>query len=190
MSDNELVARFLQGDPEGFDTLLDRYRQKVFSYIYINVRKRELAEDILQDTFIKVFRSLQEGRYRDDGKFVSWVMRIAHNLIIDNFRRDHQMPLVSRDSYESDLLNDRQLVEKNTEENIIEKQIGRDIRNLLDELPADQKEVVLLRHYMGMSFKEIADYTQVSINTALGRMRYALLNLRKMVEERNLVVYS
>lgn len=187
-SDNELVARFLEGDPEGFDHLLERYRQRVFSYILLNVRKRDLAEDIFQDTFIKVFRSLQEGRYRDDGKFAPWVLRIAHNLIIDHFRRENQMPTISRDNYNSDILDDRQFTEKAQEDRLIEKQIGQDIRLLLDELPADQKEVVLLRHYLGMSFKEIADHTQVSINTALGRMRYAVLNLRKLVEERNIVV--
>lgn len=187
-SDNELVARFIAGDPEGFDNLLERYRQRVFSYILLNVRKRDLAEDIFQDTFIKVFRSLQEGRYRDDGKFAPWVLRIAHNLIIDHFRRENQMPTISRDSYETDILDDRQFTEKATEDRLIEQQIGRDIRHLLDELPADQKEVILLRHYLGMSFKEIADHTQVSINTALGRMRYAVLNLRKLVEERNIVV--
>ncbi len=145
-----------------------------------------LAEDIFQDTFIKVIRSLKAGKYKDNGKFLSWVLRIAHNLIIDHYRKEKQLQVISRDSYEGDIFNSQKLAEKNVEDLLINTQISKDIRMLVKELPNDQKEVIILRHYCGLSFKEIAEHTNVSINTALGRMRYALINLRKLIEEKNL----
>jgi RNA polymerase sigma-70 factor (ECF subfamily) len=150
------------------------------------MRDRSLAEDIFQETFLKVINSLRDGKYRDDGRFLSWVMRIAHNLIIDHFRKERQNSVISNDNYEGDLFNSRHLSEANIEDNIVYNQIIEDVRNLLDELPDDQREVVMLRHYAGLSFREIADQTNVSINTALGRMRYALINIRKMMEEKNI----
>jgi RNA polymerase sigma-70 factor (ECF subfamily) len=133
-----------------------------------------------------VIQSVKSGKYYDNGKFISWVMRIAHNLIIDHFRRVKQLNTVSNDDYESDLFNSRKLAEANIEDHLIKRQIQKDIRKLISELPDDQREVVILRHYSGLSFKEIADITDVSINTALGRMRYALINMRKMMEEKKI----
>ena len=141
---------------------------------------------MFQDTFIKVIKSLLDGKYKDNGRFMSWVIRIAHNLIIDHFRKEKQLKTFSNDNYESDLFNSKKFSDKNIEEELVFEQITEDIRNLIDELPEDQKEVVILRHYVGLSFKEIADQTNVSINTALGRMRYALINLRKLIQEKNL----
>ncbi|OFY75282.1 MAG: RNA polymerase subunit sigma-24, partial [Bacteroidetes bacterium RIFOXYA12_FULL_33_9] len=141
-----------------------------------------------QDTFIKVINSLTSGRYKDEGKFLSWVMRIAHNLVIDHFRKAKQLQTVSNDASEIDLFSSSQLLERNIEQEIISEQIVKEVRSLIEFLPEDQKEVVVLRHYVGLSFKEIADHTGVSINTALGRMRYALINLRKLIEEKNLVL--
>ncbi len=150
------------------------------------VRNQHLAEDIFQDTFVKVIKSLLQNKYRDDGKFVSWVTRIAHNLIIDHFRKEKQLNVISNDAYESTIFNTKKHAEKNIEDTIIDEQITEDIRKLIDYLPEDQKEVVLLRHYAGLSFKEIAEHTNVSINTALGRMRYALINMRKIITEKDI----
>jgi len=188
VSDYQLVEQFVTGDHSSFEELLRRYKDRVFTYIYLIVRNQELAEDIFQDTYVKVIKSLHAGKYQDNGKFLSWVLRIAHNLIIDHFRKEKQLNTISRDDYESDIFNSKSLAEKNVEDIIVKDQISKDVRNLIDELPDDQKQVIILRHYLNFSFKEIADYTDVSINTALGRMRYALLNLRKLVEERNLML--
>jgi RNA polymerase sigma-70 factor (ECF subfamily) len=150
------------------------------------VKNHTLAEDIFQDTFVKVIQSLQKGKYTDNGRFVSWVMRIAHNLIIDHFRREKQLNTVSNESTPVDIFNSPRFSDKNVEEHIVYEQILSEVRDLVDSLPDDQKEVVMLRHYAGLSFKEIAEQTNVSINTALGRMRYALINMRKIMEERNI----
>jgi len=150
------------------------------------VKNECLAQDIFQDTFIKVIKSLHAGKYQENGKFISWVVRIAHNLIIDHFRKEKQLKTYSNDDYESDIFNSPRFSDKNIEQNIIHNQIMNDVRKLVDHLPEEQKEVILMRHFLGLSFKEIADQTDVSINTALGRMRYALINLRKLVEEKNL----
>jgi RNA polymerase sigma-70 factor (ECF subfamily) len=152
----------------------------------LTIKNQQLAEDLFQETFIKVIQSLRGGKYKDNGRFLSWVIRIAHNLIIDHFRKEKQMNSVSNDDSEVDLFNSRKFSDKNIEEIIVSNQIQSELRTLINELPADQREVVLLRHYGELSFKEIADQTGVSINTALGRMRYALINLRKMIHEREL----
>lgn len=186
MTDYELVTHFVNGDQSGIEELVNRHKSKVFTYILLIVKNQELAEDIFQDTFIKVVKSLLKGKYRENGKFVSWVIRIAHNLVIDHFRKEKQLNMISNDDFENDLFNSRKFSEETIENLIVKDQIFKDIRHLIEELPDDQKEVVLLRHYGGLSFKEIADQTNVSINTALGRMRYALINLRKLIEEKNL----
>ncbi|MBN2350532.1 MAG: sigma-70 family RNA polymerase sigma factor [Bacteroidales bacterium] len=186
LSDYELVQRFIYGNKESIELLVNRHRKKIYTYIFLIVKDQHLAEDIFQDTFIKVIKSLLDGKYRDNGKFLSWVLRIAHNLIIDHFRKEKQLNTYSNDDYESDLFNSRKFSDKNIEDEIIYDQITNDVKNLIHELPEDQKEVVILRHYCGLSFKEISEQTNVSINTALGRMRYALINLRKLVKEKNL----
>ncbi|MBN1924913.1 MAG: sigma-70 family RNA polymerase sigma factor [Prolixibacteraceae bacterium] len=186
LSDNELVKNYLSGDFTSLEFLINRYKDKVFSYILINVKNHHLAEDIFQDTFIKVVKSLNLGKYTDNGKFISWVMRIAHNLIIDHYRREKNMNTYSNDGSDVDLFNSQRFSEDNIEDLIINEQILNDVRLLVDELPDDQRQVVIMRHYLGLSFKEIADQTDVSINTALGRMRYALINLRKIITEKGL----
>lgn len=186
LSDQELVELFLDGNKLGIETLIYRHKNKVYTYIVLIVKDQHLAEDIFQDTFIKVIRSLKEGKYKDNGRFLSWVIRIAHNLVIDHFRKEKQINTISNDNYEADIFNSKKFSDKNIEELIIREQIIDDVRMLVEELPDDQKQVVLLRHYGGLSFKEIADQTNVSINTALGRMRYALINLRKIIEKRKI----
>ena len=185
-SDQDLVKRYIQGDKTSIEVLINRHKKKVFTYIILIVKNQSLAEDIFQDTFIKVIKSLQEGKYKDNGKFVSWVIRIAHNLTIDHFRKEKQINTYSNEDYEADIFNSRKLSENTVEDIMVESQIIKEVRLLIDELPEDQKQVILLRHYGGLSFKEIADQTDVSINTALGRMRYALINLRKLIEQKNL----
>lgn len=187
-SDFELVQEFIKGNQQSIEILINRHKDKVFNYIQMLVKTEALAEDIFQETFFKVIKSLKRGKYQDNGKFLSWVLRIAHNLVIDHFRKSKQLRTVSNDDYESDLFNDKEFSDKNIEENIAYDQVCKDVRNLVDKLPDDQKEVVILRHFVGLSFKEIAEFTNVSINTALGRMRYAILNMRRMVEENNLVL--
>jgi RNA polymerase sigma-70 factor (ECF subfamily) len=186
LNDQELVQAYIQGDQSAIESLINRHRSKVYTYILLTIKNQQLAEDLFQETFIKVIQSLRGGKYRDNGRFLSWVIRIAHNLIIDHFRKEKQMNSVSNDDTEVDLFNSKKLSDDNIEELIINSQIKTEIRILINELPDDQREVVLLRHYGGLSFKEIADQTDVSINTALGRMRYALINLRKLIEEKQL----
>jgi RNA polymerase sigma-70 factor (ECF subfamily) len=186
LSDYELVQQFINGKQSSIEILINRYKDKVYTYILLIVKNEQLAEDIFQDTFIKVIRSLKRGKYKDNGKFVSWVIRIAHNLVIDHFRKEKQLNLISNDNYETDLFNSTKFSEGTIEEQIIDDQIETDVKSLVDQLPEDQKQVIVLRHYNGLSFKEIADYTNVSINTALGRMRYALINLRKLISEKKL----
>jgi RNA polymerase sigma factor (sigma-70 family) len=182
-SDYELIIRFIKGEQSCFEQLIHRHKNKVFAYINLYIRDQALAEDIFQDTFLKVIQSVKAGKYVDNGKFISWVMRISHNLIIDHFRRIKQMNVISNDNYESDIFNSRKFAEDNIEDDMIKRQIQKDVRKMISQLPDDQREVVILRHYSGLSFKEIADVTDVSINTALGRMRYALINMRKIMEE-------
>lgn len=182
-TDYELVNEFINGNQNSIEILIKRHKSKVYTYILLIVKNDQLAEDIFQDTFIKVIQSLKQGKYRDNGRFLSWVIRIAHNLIIDHFRKEKQLNTLSNDDYETDIFNSKKMSEKNIEDSMIDIQIQNDVRRLIEELPDDQKEVILLRHYGGLSFKEIADQTNVSINTALGRMRYALINLRKLIDK-------
>jgi len=185
-SDQELVQAYIKGDHSAIEVLINKHRSKVYTYILLTIKNQQLAEDLFQETFIKVIQSLRGGKYKDNGKFLSWVIRIAHNLIIDHFRKEKQMNTLSNDDSEVDLFNSKKLSDSNIEELIIDSQIKSEVRVLISELPDDQREVVLLRHYGGLSFKEIANQTDVSINTALGRMRYALINLRKLIQEKNL----
>ena len=185
-TDYELVEEFVNGRQSSIEILIHRHKRKVFNYIMLMVKNEQLAEDIFQDTFIKVIHSLKEGKYKDNGRFISWVVRIVHNLVIDYFRKEKQMNMLSNDDCVVDLFNTRKMSDKNVEEVIIQEQIRSDIRRLIDQLPEDQKQVILLRHFGELSFKEIAGQTGVSINTALGRMRYALINLRKLIEKHDI----
>jgi RNA polymerase sigma-70 factor (ECF subfamily) len=186
LNDNELVQRFIQGDHESLEVLIVRHKSRVYSYILLIVKNQDLAEDIFQDTFIKVIRSLKRGKYVENGKFVSWVLRIAHNLIIDHFRKEKLQGTVSNDSSDVDIFNSQKFSEQTIEDQMVYSQILHEVKHLVKELPEDQQQVIYMRHYVGLSFKEIAEQTEVSINTALGRMRYALINLRKLVDEKKL----
>lgn len=186
LNDNTLVQKFIDGDQFALEELINRHKNRVFTYIVLIVRNHQLAEDIFQDTFIKVIRSLKTGKYTENGKFVSWVLRIAHNLIIDHFRKEKLLSTTSNDDTEIDLFNSQKYSDENIEDRLVYEQITEDVRNLIDLLPEDQRQVIIMRHYMGLSFKEISKQTDVSINTALGRMRYALINLRKIIEKNNL----
>lgn len=183
MTDDELVNLFEKGNSNAFETLLSRYQSKVYSYIYLIVRNKELTEDIFQDTFIKAIATIQQGRYIESGKFLGWVNRIAHNLIIDNFRRVKNENTFSADAYEFDIVNNSKLSEKSIEDVLSNEQVLNDVVRLIDYLPETQRTVVQMRFFEDLSFKEIAEKTDVSINTALGRMRYAVLNMRKMAQE-------
>ena len=185
-SDYELIKQFIQGKQSCIEVLINRHKRKVFTYIMLIVKDQALAEDIFQETFIKVIKSLRKGKYREEGKFLSWVMRIAHNLTLDYYRKQKHLKTISNDNNDLDIFNSIKFSEANIEDEIIQEQISKDVRSLVDELPNDQKQVILLRHYGDLSFKEIAEQTDVSINTALGRMRYALINLRKLIAEKNL----
>lgn len=187
LSDNELIVRYLEGDESALKTLILRHEKKVFSYILLSVKNRELAEDIFQDTFIKVINTLKSGNYKDEGKFVQWVMRIANNLKIDYYRKMQHMPSVETNG-EFDIFDVIGGKEPSIEQKLITEQIYRDAANLVQYLPDEQREVLEMRIYQDVSFKDIAEQTNVSINTALGRMRYALINLRKMVKDNNVVL--
>jgi len=186
LSDESLIALFAQGNNEAFDVLLNRHQSKLLSYIYVIVQNRDLAEDIFQDTFMKVIVTIKSGRYHEDGKFLGFLFRIAHNLIIDFFRQEQSSLYVLEGERNFDLFNNKNLSEPSLEESMNKEQVLHDVRRLIKFLPENQKEVIFMRYYKGMSFKEIAEATQVSINTALGRMRYAILNIRKMAEEHNI----
>ena len=188
MTDEQLVVSYSEGNNQAFDILLSRYENRLFSYIYFIVRNNELAEDIFQDTFVKAITTIRQGRYTENGKFPAWITRIAHNLIIDYFRQEKNENVVSNDDSEVDLLNNINLSERTIESEIIEGQIKDDVRELVKLLPDNQREVVYMRFYQNLSFKEIAEATGASINMALGRMRYAILNLRRMAEERDMVL--
>jgi RNA polymerase sigma-70 factor (ECF subfamily) len=184
LADDMLVARYSKGDNKAFDELLARYQSKLFNYIFFIVRNQEVAEDLFQETFVKAIVTLQQGRYQNDGKFAAWITRIAHNLVIDQFRIERNENAISNDEVEFDLLNDAKLAEGTIENRMVNEQVLKDVRALIDELPDCQREVVFMRYYQDLSFKEISDITGVSINTALGRMRYAVLNMRRIAEEK------
>lgn len=183
MADEELVVMYAKGNNIAFDVLLNRYKSSVHSYIYYIVRDRDLTEDIFQETFVKVILTVKQGRYTENGKFKAWITRIAHNLIIDHFRQERNENTISNDEVEVDLFNDMRLCEKTVEDAMVETQVFSDVKKMVEYLPDNQREVLEMRYYQNMSFKEIADRTGVSINTALGRMRYAILNMRRMAEE-------
>jgi RNA polymerase sigma-70 factor (ECF subfamily) len=188
MTDEELVVAYAQGDNTAFDILLNRHKSTVFSYIYFIIRNREMAEDIFQETFVKAIMTIKQGRYTENGKFRAWINRIAHNLIIDNYRQEKNEQTISNDECEVDLLNNSKLSDGTIEDKLIKDQILLDVKKLINYLPDNQKEVLILRYYQDLSFKEISDITGVSINTALGRMRYAILNMRRMAEEKNMIL--
>ncbi len=187
INDQELINMYLSGSYACFETLINRYKSKVFTYICLNVKNRHLAEDLFQETFIKVINTLRIGAYNDKGRFLSWVLRIAHNLIIDYYRMSKRIPLVeNNDKY--DIFNTIRIFDECVEEKMVTDQIHKDVKKLLDMLPDEQREVIIMRHYADMCFKEIAEQTNVSINTAQGRMRYALVNLRKLVKEKGIIL--
>jgi len=188
MTDDMLVLLYSNGNNKAFNTLLTRYQDKLYSYINFIVRNRELADDIFQDTFVKAIVTLQKGNYTSTGKFGAWLNRIAHNLIIDYFRQNSNNNTISNDAQDYDILNDASLAELNVEDSIINEQTLADVRRLIDALPDNQREVVFMRYYQDLSFKEIADITGVSINTALGRMRYALINIRRLSQEKGIAL--
>jgi len=184
LSDQDLIKAYLKGDEQAIEQLIFRYKNRIYTYIICKVRNEALAEDIFQDTFIKVINTLKKGKYNDEGKFLPWVMRIAHNLIIDHYRKTKRMPFVKNND-DFDIFDVIKHPDQNIEEKIEKDQILSDVKKLIKFLPEDQREVLMMRLYYDMSFKEISELTNVSINTALGRMRYALINLRKMAEEKN-----
>ncbi|MBP3537041.1 MAG: sigma-70 family RNA polymerase sigma factor [Muribaculaceae bacterium] len=188
LTDEQLVTAYASGSNEAFDTLLLRHKVRLFNYILQMVRDRDIADDIFQETFVKAILTIKQGRYNDMGKFSAWITRIARNLVIDSFRAGKSEAAVSTDDTNLDILNRRELAEETIEDAMIDIQIEEDLRRMIDELPEPQREVLNMRFYRDLSFKEIAELTGVSINTALGRMRYALLNLRRMAKEKDLVL--
>ncbi len=186
ISDSQLIVHFLNGNDACFETLLKRHQKRVFTTIIMIVKNEYVAEDIFQETFIKTLSAIKSGKYVDDGRFVQFVVRIARNMAIDYFRRVKKTPIINGETGESIL--ESLSFSENKEEQIEKKDTENTIRNLVNELPEDQKEVLLLRHYGDLSFKEIAELTKVPINTALGRMRYAIINLRKLIEKKSLTL--
>jgi len=180
ISDEELIAQYLHGNETCLKMLINRHKSKIFTSIYLLVKDRALAEDIFQDAFVKVINTLRKGSYQEEGKFLQWVIRIARNLVIDHFRKLNKLPTIS-DSEGNDVFSYISIADENREDEIIREQSHDKVRQLIQQLPEEQKEVLILRHYANLSFKEIADLTGVSINTALGRMRYALTNMRKLI---------
>ena len=188
LSDQQLLSAYLSGDQHAISILIERHSKRVHDYIRMMVKNDELADDIYQETFIKVVRFIDDGRYTDNGKFLSWVLRIAHNQVIDYFRQTKQQNNLTEADAGYDILNTKKLADASIEDRMVSEQTEADLRKLVDNLPAEQKEVVLMRYFGEMSFKEIAEQTNVSINTALGRMRYALINLRKMIKQNQLAL--
>jgi len=186
-TDSQLVSKYIEGSEQALGVLIERHNQRIFSFIFSKVYDREISNDIFQDTFVKVIKTLKAGKYNEEGKFLPWVMRIAHNLVIDHFRKGNRMPKFNDNGEFSifSVLSDDSL---NAETKIIKSQVETDVKSLVEELPDDQKEVLVMRIYNDMSFKEISENTGVSINTALGRMRYALINLRKLIEKHQIVL--
>ena len=187
ITDAVLVSNYIKGDESSLSMLIKRHKQRIYSFIYSKVLDRDITEDVFQDTFIKVINTLKRGAYNEEGKFLPWVMRIAHNLVIDHFRKNNRMPKFDNSGEFSifSVLSDGDL---NAEKKLIKSQVEEDVRRLIEELPEDQKQVLVMRMYNDMSFKEISEKTGVSINTALGRMRYALINMRKIIEKHNIIL--
>lgn len=189
LSDKELIGKYIRGDHNSFEILIQRHQNRIYAYILMITKNRELADDLFQDTFIKVIKTIRAGSYNEEGKFLQWVMRIAHNLIIDHFRKSNRIPVIDNSKNENfDIFDTINVMDKSVEEQMITDQIHKDVRKLIELLPDEQREVLYMRHYAEMSFKDIADVTNVSINTALGRMRYALINLRKLIEEKKIIL--
>ena len=189
IADSTLVSDYIQGKEASLEILIKRHQQRLLNFIYSKVQDREVTEDVFQDTFIKVIRTLKKGNYNEEGKFLPWVMRIAHNLVIDYFRKSNRMPsFKNTDEFDIfSVLGDGNL---NAERQMIQEQIYNDVKALVEELPEEQKEVLVMRMYKDMSFKEISENTGVSINTALGRMRYALINMRKLIEQHKIILVN
>lgn len=185
LNDKELVLRYRDGDVASFQILVDRYQNKIYSYVLMLVKDKQLADDIFQDTFLKIIRTIKAGAYKEEGKFIQFAMRISHNLIIDHFRKAKRLPMVDPTKEDYDMLDNARFMDPSIEEQIVTEQTYDDVRKMIEFLPAEQREVLVMRMYDDMSFKEIAEATNVSINTALGRMRYALINLRKMAKEKH-----
>ncbi|MCH5241165.1 MAG: sigma-70 family RNA polymerase sigma factor [Muribaculaceae bacterium] len=188
MTDEQLVKAYAEGKNEAFDILLKRHQERVFNYILRIVKNEDIANDIFQETFVKAILTIKQGRYTENGKFPAWISRIAHNLIIDFFRQEKSENHQSADLEEVDILNRKELCEATIEDVLVSDQIREDVKYLIKELPPLQREVLNMRYYQNLSFKEIAEMTGVSINTALGRMRYAILNLRRMASEKEIVL--
>ncbi|MBQ1964454.1 MAG: sigma-70 family RNA polymerase sigma factor [Tidjanibacter sp.] len=186
LSDRELLEAYRAGNPDAISVLISRHSQRVYDYIRMLVKDSDLADDLFQETFVKAVRVIDQGRYTDQGRFLSWVMRIAHNQVIDHFRSQRKDHVINESEAGYDILGTQRLSEGSVEERMVGEQIEADLRRLIEQLPDEQREVVKMRYYGNLSFKEIAEQTEVSINTALGRMRYALINLRKMIKENNL----
>ena len=186
LSDKQLVDNYRNGNVASFELLVERHQNKVFSYILSLVRDRQLADDIFQDTFLKIIRTIKAGAYKEEGKFIQFAMRIAHNLVIDHFRKSQRLPMTDSVNKDYDLIDNAKITDLSVEDRMVTEQVYDDIRKMIDFLPEEQREVLNMRMYADMSFKDIAEATNVSINTALGRMRYAIINLRKMAKENNL----
>ena len=189
LSDQQLLNTHLVGNEDAMSILIDRHRKRVFDYINMMVKDRDLADDLFQETFIKVVKFIKDNRYKDNGRFLSWVLRIAHNQVIDSFRQSKNSRKVTESDAGYDILNSKLFAVDTIETEIVSKQIENDIKKLIEFLPEEQREVVVMRYYSGMSFKEISESTDVSINTALGRMRYALINLRKLIHENAMILH-
>lgn len=186
LSDQQLVSSYMEGDTISLEALVERHKTRIFTFIISKVRNQDLAEDIFQDTFFKVIKSLQKGKYNEEGKFLPWVMRIAHNLVIDHFRKIKRMPIAGKPKFDDDGFDIFDILsngEKTSEYVMMEGELYTQLKKMIDQLPDEQKEVLIMRHYEELTFKEIAEKTGVSINTALGRMRYSLINLRKIMQE-------
>ena len=190
LTDDKLVSAYIKGDNQAFDILLRRHQTRVFNYILSVVKNRDVADDIFQETFVKAIMTLKQGRYAETGKFSAWITRIAHNLIIDYYRQEKSENLVSTTTDEdaADVLNRKELCDSNIEDFLIDEQIQCDVRRIIEALPENQREVLMMRYYKDMSFKEIAEATNVSINTALGRMCYAIINMRRIADEHNIAL--
>ena len=185
--DSILVKNYIDGDESALGKLIKKHKSRIYNFIFSKVLNRDIAEDIFQDTFIKVIKTLKRGFYNEEGKFLPWIMRIAHNLVIDHFRRNNRIPKFENNS-EYDIFQNLSDSSLNAEKSIIKSQVSNDLQLLVEELPDDQKDVIIMRLYRDMSFKEIAENTGVSINTALGRMRYAIINLRKMIDDNQIIL--